>query len=513
LKFAIDKIGINLDETSIIFGDFRNGEAWEQFIASLKKEGEEKEENAPVQETAAPQPPAVPLPPPQERKISWLSRYRWVLLVMVIGIVAGVIWKIFLNPAPIEVASVERMKYPLPDRPSIAVLPFFNMSKDPDQEFLCDGMTEEIITALTKVPGMFVIARNSTFTYKGKHVKAKQVSEELGVRYVLEGSVQRSGDRVRVTAQLIDALTGNPLWAESYDRDLKDIFALQDEITLKILDGVRVKLSGGDVATAEKYAEKYYRGKKGLECYLKIMEANRYRARFTIGDTNLSRRMTEEAIAMCPDDPGGYIALGWVYEHDYSMGNTKSPPETLEKGIELAQKVLAMDDSLVDAHCLICGLYIYKREHDKAIAEGERAVILNPSSWYASFHYARSLMFAGRPEEAIPLFQKAIRLNPFGSSGLNHNFGRALCMTGRFEEAVSAFKKAIQSTPDNIYGHLGLAVTYSMMGHEKEARTEAAEVLRVNPKFSLDYFAKVLPYKDQRETDKWVNALRKAGLK
>ncbi|HUL37606.1 MAG TPA: hypothetical protein VLW47_07965, partial [Thermodesulfobacteriota bacterium] len=239
LKFAIDKIGVGLNEASIIFGDFRNGEAWDQFIASLKKgekeEKEEKEEPIPAEETVVPEPPVVPFPAHQEPKISWLSRYRWVMLVVVIGIVAVGIWRIFLSPAPVEVASVDRMRYPLPDRPSIAVLPFANMSEDPKQEFLCDGMTEAIITALSRIPNMFVISRNSTFIYKGKPVKVKQVSEELGVRYVLEGSLQRSGDRVRITAQLIDALTGHHLWAGRYDRNLEDLFALQDEVTLKIL--------------------------------------------------------------------------------------------------------------------------------------------------------------------------------------------------------------------------------------------------------------------------------------
>ena len=193
LKFAIDKIGVGLNETSIIFGDSRNGDAWDQFISSLKKRREEKEESEPVEETAVPEPPAVPFSSPQEPKISWFSRYRWIVLVVVIGIVAGAIWKIYLSPAPIEVASVDRMKYPLPDKPSIAVLPFVNMSEDPKQEFLCDGMTEDIITALSKIPSLFVIARNSTFIYKGKPVKVKQVSEELGVRYVLEGSVAEVG--------------------------------------------------------------------------------------------------------------------------------------------------------------------------------------------------------------------------------------------------------------------------------------------------------------------------------
>ena len=236
LKFAIDKIGVGLNETSIIFGDSLDGDAWDQFIASLKKEGEkEKEESAPVEETAVPEPPAVPSPVADKPKISRLFRYRWIVLAVVIGLVAVGIWRIFLSPAKIEVASVERMKYPLPDSPSIAVLPFVNMSGDPKQEFLCDAMTEDIITALSRIPRLFVIARNSTFVYKGKPVKVKQVSEELGVRYVLEGSLQRSADRVRINVQLIDALTGHHLWAKRYDRDLEDIFALQDEITTKIL--------------------------------------------------------------------------------------------------------------------------------------------------------------------------------------------------------------------------------------------------------------------------------------
>ncbi len=437
------------------------------------------------------------------------------LSVAVIVIIAAVmLWRFYIPSAPskIEVASKEKMAFPLPDVPSIAVLPFVNMSEDPKQEFLCDGMTEEIITALTKVPRLVVIARNSTFTYKGKSVKIKQVSEELGVRYVLEGSLQRSGDRVRITAQLIDALTGDHLWAERYDRDLKDIFALQDEISIKILAGVRVKLTeGGQVGRPEKY----FKGKQGLDCYLKLMEASGYYTRFNIQDNNIARRMIEEAIAMCPENPMGYIHLGWVYQHDYWLGNTKSPRETIEKGIELAQKALAMDDSIASAHALLCALYIYKGEYDKAIAEGERAVALDPGGTSELVNYANSLRFAGRPEEAIPLYQKAIRLNPFGPSYLYRDFGTALQRAGRFEEAVSAYKKAIQVAPDDISAHMHLAATYSMMGREKEARAEASEVLRINPKFSVDSYAKSRAYlfKDQSEADKVVDALRKAGLK
>jgi adenylate cyclase len=276
------------------------------------------------------------------------------------------------------------------------------------------------------------------------------------------------------------------------------------------LTGVRVKLTtGGQVLRLEKY----YRGKQGLDCYLKLTQVSGYLQRWNIQDNNTGRRLVEEAIEMCPENPVGYLMLGWVCHNDYFLNNTKSPRETLEKAIELAQKTIAMDDSIANAHGLLCVLYNAKREYDKAIAEGERAVALNPGGTSELQQYAVSLYYAGRPEEAIQLFQKAIRQNPFGPPNLYREFGHALLYAGRFEEAVSAYKKTLQLAPDNSAAHFMLAVTYSMMGRDKEARAEAAEVLRLNPKHSLDYTAKILPYKDQSHTDKIINAARKAGLK
>jgi adenylate cyclase len=402
------------------------------------------------------------------------------------------------------------MAFPLPDKPSIAVLPFENMSGDPRQEFLCDGITESIITALSKVPRLFVIARNSTYIYKGKTVTIKQVSEELGVRYVLEGGVQKSGDRLRITAQLIDALTGHHIWSERYDRDLKDIFILQDEITMNILTATQVKLATGELSLG---SGKHYRGKQGLDCYLKILEGSGYIERQNIEDNNLARQIAEEVIAMCPEVPMAYQLMAWVYVIDYWLGTTESPQEFTEKGIEMIQKALALDDTLAEAHAILSHLYTQKREYDKSIAEGKRAVALNPNSATAIAFYAVSLQFACRPEEAIPFFQKAIRLNPYGPLFYYRNLGGVLWMTGRYEEAVSAFKKVIQRSPDHVTVHLGLTATYIMMGREKEARAEASEVLRIDPNFSLDRFAKVYPYKDQSVTDNLINACRKAGLK
>ena len=236
----------------------------------------------------------------KEKKLGRIRLSRAVLAGIALVVIAGAaaLYQFALRPsAPkMEVASKDKIALPLPDQPSIAVLPFVNMTEDPKQELLCDGLTEVIITALSKVPRLFVIARNSTFTYKGKPVKVKKVSEELGVRYVLEGSVQKSADRVRITAQLIDALTGHHLWAEHYDRALKDVFALQDEVTLKILKSLLVKLSAGEEAGL---IQKWHCS-ENFECYLKQMEAQRFLNQGTIEGINLARRKAEEILVLCP---------------------------------------------------------------------------------------------------------------------------------------------------------------------------------------------------------------------
>ena len=430
------------------------------------------------------------------------------VIVVLLAMIGVGVWNSYFRAPPIEPASKEKMALPLPDLPSIAVLPFTNMSEDPKQEFLSDAITENIITALSKVPRLFVIARNSTFSYKGKGVKVKQVAEELGVQYVLEGSIQRSADRLRITAQLIDALKGHHLWAERYDRDLTDLFVLQDEITLKILAAIQVKLTEGETYRAVAYAG----GKQGLDCYLKAMEALGHVQRANIEDNNVARRIAEEAIAMCPEPQKPYSLMASIHMMDYWFGTSKSPRESIEKAIELAQKALAVDDSRAEVHALLSQLYCLRKEWDKAIAEGERGVTLNPSGADVKYWYAATLTFAGRTDEAILLFEKAIRLNPFGPSRYFLSYGHALRVAGRFEEAASAYKKAIQREPNNFFAHLNLAGTYSLLGLEKEARAEAAEVLRLNPKFSLEMWAKVSAFRDRSETEKQITALRKAGL-
>ncbi|MGC1404594.1 MAG: hypothetical protein WA974_16895, partial [Thermodesulfobacteriota bacterium] len=245
-------------------------------------------------------PEVAPSTLPEEKKPDRRRLSRAVLVGIALVLIAGavILYLFAFRPSTAEtgLASKEKMAYPLPDLPSIAVLPFVNMNEDPKQELICDGLTEVIITALSKDSRLFVIARNSTFTYKGKPVKVKKVSEELGVRYVLEGSVQKSADRIRITAQLIDALTGHHLWAEHYDRALKDVFALQDEVTLKILKSLRVKLTTGEEAAQ---IQKWHCS-ENFECYLKQLEAERFYWQGTIEGFNLARRKAEETLVMCP---------------------------------------------------------------------------------------------------------------------------------------------------------------------------------------------------------------------
>jgi len=263
------------------------------------------------------------------------------IVVLVVAIGLG-IWTFLLRPThpPTEVASKERMVFPLPDKPSIAVLPFVNIGGDPEQEYFSDGITEEIITTLSKVPQLFVIARNSTFTYKGKSVKVQQVGKELGVRYVLEGSVRKAGGRVRITAQLIDAATGGHLWSERYDRDLKDIFALQDEITMKILTAVRVKLTEGEQARL------YNKGAENLDSYLKVLQGMPYFYRFNKEGNIQARQMFEEAIALDGKNAGAYTMLGWTYLMEVWFGLSESPGKSMGRAAELAQKAHALDDTL-----------------------------------------------------------------------------------------------------------------------------------------------------------------------
>jgi len=457
--------------------------------------------------------PRVTVAGTREEKRVGLRRWQWAALamvaVLVVGAAAVAIWNFYLRPSPppAEVVSEKTPGLELPDKPSVAVLPFVNIGGEAEQEYFSDGITEEIITTLSKVPHLFVIARNSVFTYKGKPVKVQQVGRELGVRYVLEGSVRKAGDRVRITAQLVDTATGGHLWSERYDRDLKDIFALQDEITMKILTAVRVKLTDGEQARL------YDKGAVNLDSFMKVLQGIPYFYRFNKEGNIQARQMFEEAIALEPKNAGAYTLLGWTYLMEVWSGLSESPGRSMGRAAELAQKALALDDTLDLPHSLMGNIYLMSRQYEKAIAEEERAIALNPNGADAHAHLGMTLNYVGRPEEAIALLKKAIRLNPIPPNWYLFSLGDAYRLTEQYEVALAAYKRVLHLNPDDIRAHTGLTATYSLAGREEEARAAAAEVLRINPKFSLEHVAKALPFKNKADTELHIDSLRKAGLK
>jgi len=426
-------------------------------------------------------------------------------VVVLIAVALGV-WQFYMQRPSVEPASVEKMAYQLPDKPSIAVLPFENMSDDPKQEYFSDGITENIITTLSKVHNLFVIARNSTFTYKGKAVKIQQVAEELGVRYVLEGSVQKAEDRVRITAQLIDAIKGIHLWSERYDSDLTDIFTLQDEITKKIVTSLHVKLTIGEDARL------YGQTTNSLEAYLKFLEGSAHLMRLNKEATILARQKFEEAIALDANFIFAYVNLAWTHAFDANYGWAKSRVKSVKKAEELGQKALSLDESFAGTYGVLGSLQLRKGNLKEAVALREKAIALEPNS--ANYHalLGATLLYMGdRTEQAIKELKIANRLDPFPPNWILHYLGEAYRVNGEYEKAITIFNKTIKNEPDYWLSHLSLSACYGLLGREEEARIAAAEVLRIDPDFSL--IKVMIPYRDKPDKTSTVEVLHKAGLK
>lgn len=414
------------------------------------------------------------------------------------------VYKIVLEPA-IDYESITGETLELPDKPSVAVLPFKNLSGDPGQEFFSDGFTEDIITTLAKIQSLFVVARESSFTFKAKSVKIQEIGRDLGVRYVLEGSIQRFGDQIRITVQLIDAMNGHHLWAEKYDRELNDIFAMRDEITMKIAAALQVKLTEGESAN-------WGPETKSVEAYIKVMQSLDHFNAFTPDDNILSRQKAKEALDMDPDYSSAAEMLAWTLLMDGAFGTSKTPEKSIEQAFEIAHKVLDRGDSDAGAHFLIGYAYSLQGQFDKAISELETARELFPNNADINAGLGMILNTAGKPEKAINVLKNAMRLNPIPPGWYISWLGDAYRLAGQYEKAVPRFKKAIQLQPNDMFSHLHLALCYVELGQKGEAHTEAAEVLRINPKFSMENYAKHTAFKDEASKRLFIDGMRKAGL-
>jgi adenylate cyclase len=395
----------------------------------------------------------------------------------------------------------------LPDKPSIAVLAFNNMSGDPEQEYFSDGICEDIITDLSKLSELHVIARNSSFTYKGKPVDVKQVGRELGVRYVLEGSVRKAGNRVRVTGQLIDAASGAHIWADRFDRDLTDIFAVQDELTQEIISALKIKLSAPEKARiaggGTKNVDAHDFFLRGREL---VIGNKRDREMFAEANVYLRR-----AIELDPNYAGPYAALGWAYIMDYQNRWSDSPETSLEQAERLIDEAIAKDDNDPFVHYVAALLGLWKKDYERWAHEADRALSLNPN--YGHAHLARGLVhvYSGEPVKGIAYIEHAMRLDP-AQQQYRHFLGTAYLVAGNYETAAAILKERVAITPTTDLSRALLASALGHLGRAEEARQIWRELKEINPRYSyVDHFGR-LPFRNPADADKFTDGLRKAGL-
>ncbi|MFB9980413.1 adenylate/guanylate cyclase domain-containing protein [Mesorhizobium kowhaii] len=393
-----------------------------------------------------------------------------------------------------------------PPKLSIAVLPFANMSGDVEQDYFADGISEDIITALSKLSQLFVIARNSSFTFKGQNVHVQEVGTKLGVRHVLEGSVRKSGNRVRITAQLIDATSGGHLWAERFDRDLTDIFAVQDDVTQQIVAALALNLTEGD---RQRLAPEHPRNAEAYDCFLRGRELWHRLTK----ETNLAARdLLQRAIELDPKFASAHAFLALTHGLDYLNRWSASPPESMAQAEEVATRAVTLDDSDPWAHWALAIAKLYTRRHDGAIGEAEHAIALNPNFAEGHVILGEALYYSGRPEEALESFARGKTLNPYFPDVLLHFQALALFQLGRYEEAVGLLMQRLARNAVTDVSRALLAASYGHLGRFAEARAAWQEVLRVNPDYSLEYRRKVLPYKNPADFELVVDGLRKAGV-
>jgi TolB-like protein/class 3 adenylate cyclase len=438
------------------------------------------------------------------------KKWLWVavstVLILLITFI-GLYWKYFYLPTPKTIDPENKMAFDLPKGPSIAVLPFDNISGDPEQDYFCYGITENITSALAHVRQLFVIARNSAIFYKGKSIKVQQIGIELGVDYVIEGSFQKSGDQIRITVQLVETISGNHIWSDIYDRNLHDIFQVQDEITIEILKAIGIKIGEG-----EQFWD-LYQGVTDLNTFIKCLKSHYLFEQMNIESNNLSRKICLEIIETNNKIPYIYVTLGFTYIIDIFFGVCKSPVVCVGQATEAAKKALSLEPNYHKAHQLVGTIFLLRKEHEKAIDELKRAVNINPNNERAYLNLGIAYYFYGRPIESIDYINKSIKLNPRPPSDYYVHLGNAYTIGEEYEKGIEALKKGAEIEPNNLLAHIGLAATYGALEREKEARAEAKEVLTLNPNFSVEDFIKVLPFKDPVFKKRYAEYLQKAGLK
>jgi adenylate cyclase len=394
---------------------------------------------------------------------------------------------------------------PLPDKPSLAVLPFTNMSGDPEQEYFADGITEDIITDCSKISGLFVIARNSSFTFKKQNVDIKDVGRKLGVRHVLEGSVRRVGMRVRINVQLIDAESGGHVWADRYDRDLEDIFLMQDEVTRKIVQTLEVTLTGSEKA------RRHDRGKVNGEAYDYLMRGKACILRFNAASLVEARAMLERALAIDAGLAPAYACLAIVWGTEYVNAWNGRTASDLEHALALARKACEVDAFEAVSHHALALTLMWLRRLDEAESAARRAIELDPNFSQSHGTLGGVLHFTGRHEQALEQLEQALRLDPQMNLWL-HAQGRVEFVLGRYNDAEATFKRRLIHMPESDLTRVYLASLYGHTDRHDEARRVWGELMAINPQYKIEHTLRVLPYTNPAPLEHFVEGLRKAGL-
>jgi adenylate cyclase len=409
-----------------------------------------------------------------------------------------------ISVVPEMTAKTSRDPY-LPNKPSIAVLPFDNMSGDPEQEYFADGLAEDIITTLSKLSNLFVISRNSTFAYKGKATDVRKIAEDLGVGSVLEGSVRKAGDRVRITGQLIDAKTGNHLWAEKYDRQLADIFDLQDEITREIVTALSVRLTEGDQIQLRR------RQTNSVEAWESYCRGQSYLRRFNKPDNEQAKQTLNQVITTDPKFASAWSHLAWAHYMD-ARGGWAPSDEAFERATEYAKKSLSIDDRLPDAYAMLGAIALHRRNYAEAASLGEKAIELGPSIADNMVILGMTMNYSGHVNEGLELVERAMRLSPHYPDWYLGIVGVSYFQLGRYEDAIAADEARLERNPDNIFSDFRLAAIYQKLGREEKAKTHAAQALKKNPSLSLSQIEISEPYQDPEILQDYLELLRRAGV-
>ena len=400
----------------------------------------------------------------------------------------------------------ERAPLELPDKPSIAVLPFTNMSAESEQEYLADGISEDIITALSKISKLFVVARNSTFTYKGRAVDVKQVGLEQGVRYVLEGSVRRGGDRLRITAQLIDATTGHHLWAQRYDRVVQDVFELQDEITREVTSALQVELTDGERARL------WASGTQNLEAWEIVIQIPELLESHRREDMLKGRLLADQALQLDENYAAAWTLLGWLYWEEVWNGWSQTPTVTLDLAMDSAQRSISIDDVNPDTVALLAMINLSRGDYSRASDLSERAMELGPNNSFVIGVAAQVPLFYNRPRDVLTLLKKAKRLCPIHPAWYSGDTAWAYLLMDRREDAIATAQTSIKIDPDYPFNYVVLAVAFAELDREPEARAVVENLLRIDRSYSVSRFAENQPFHDVDVLDRHIEGLRKAGL-